>query len=112
LTTSGQDALAETKPKPEDDFAPFKSLLRSSFITTMQKALSAEDVCRIMNVSASAMRVFVNALNPDFVWEDLGENFRLVILGLLRERSNRAGSCPAARLLELGEYKKTLKIQD
>ncbi|KAL3486568.1 hypothetical protein BJX62DRAFT_241900 [Aspergillus germanicus] len=111
LVESGPDALTETKPKTEDDFAPFKSLLRSSFITTMQKSLSADDVCRIMNVSASAMRVFVNALNPDFVWEDLGENFRVVILGLLRERSNREGSCPAARLLELGEYKKTLKIQ-
>ncbi|KAL2802364.1 hypothetical protein BJX63DRAFT_415262 [Aspergillus granulosus] len=104
-------ALAETKPKPEDDFEPFKHLLRSSFITTMQKKLSAEDVCHIMNVSTSAMRVFVNALNPDFVWEDLGENFRGVILGLLRDRSNREGSYPAARLLELGDYKKALKIQ-
>ncbi|KAL3447269.1 hypothetical protein BJX65DRAFT_277694 [Aspergillus insuetus] len=112
LIESGPAALTETKPKPEDDFVPFKSLLRSSFITTMQKSLSAEDVCRIMNVPASAMRVFVNALNPDFSWEDLGENFREVILGLLRERSNREGSCPAARLLELGEFKKTLKIQD
>ncbi|CEL09714.1 hypothetical protein ASPCAL12847 [Aspergillus calidoustus] len=111
LVDSGPATLPETKPKPEDGFAPFKSLVRSSFITTMQKSLSAEDVCRIMNVSASAMRVFVSALNPDFVWEDLGENFRGVILGLLRERSNREGSCPAARLLEFEEYKNTLKIQ-
>jgi hypothetical protein len=104
-------SLTGTKPKPEEDFEHFKPLLRSSFITTMQKNLSAEDVCRIMNVSASAMRVFANALNPDFVWEDLGENFRGVILGLLQNRSNREGSCPAARLLELGDYKKTLKIE-
>ncbi|KAL2871598.1 uncharacterized protein BJX67DRAFT_166623 [Aspergillus lucknowensis] len=104
-------ALMETEPNPEADFEPFKTLLRPKFIATMQKNLSAEDDCRIMNVSASAMRVFVAALNPDFVWEDLGKNFRGVILGLVQNRSNREESCPAARLLELGSYKKTLKIE-
>ncbi|KAL5337393.1 hypothetical protein BJX70DRAFT_369723 [Aspergillus crustosus] len=95
--------------KPEDDFGQFNTLVRASFIKTMQKTLSAEDVCRIMNVSVSAMRVFVTALNPEFVWEDLGGNFRGVILGLLQNRSNREESAPAARLFELGEFKKEME---
>ncbi|KAL4902223.1 hypothetical protein BDW74DRAFT_158816 [Aspergillus multicolor] len=117
LIESGPTSLAETNPQPsaEDDFEQFAPLLRSSFVTTMAKNLSADDVCRIMNVPVSTMRVFVNALNPEFLWEDLGANFRQVILGLLENRSNREGSCPAARLLDLGDcgYKetKTLDIE-
>ncbi|KAL3459682.1 hypothetical protein BJX64DRAFT_200102 [Aspergillus heterothallicus] len=103
--------VAETETRPEGEFEHFKSLLRSSFITTMQKTLSAEDICRVMKVSVSAMRVFANVLNPDLVWEDLGENFRAVILDLMHNRSNREASHPAAKLFELREYKKTLKIE-
>ncbi|KAL4865324.1 hypothetical protein BDV12DRAFT_150773 [Aspergillus spectabilis] len=104
-------ALIETKTKPEDEFERFRPWLHSSFITTMRENLSPEDVCRIINISASAMRVFVKALNPDFVWEDLGKNFKGTILGLLNSRSNREESCPTGRLLELGSYKKKLKIE-
>jgi hypothetical protein len=97
--------------KTEDEFAQFKSSLQSSFITTMQKNLSAEDVCGIMKVPVTAMRVFIKALNPEFVWEDLGENFKGVILGLLKDRSNRAGSRPVKKLLELESGKEKLQIE-
>ncbi|KAL4937619.1 hypothetical protein BDV06DRAFT_70172 [Aspergillus oleicola] len=113
VINSGPDinAIIVTKTEPEDEFEQFKPLLRSSFITMMRKNLSPEDVCRIINVSASAMRVFIKALNPDFVWENLGENFRRTILGLLKSRLNREESCPTGNLLELETYKKKLKIE-
>jgi hypothetical protein len=69
----------------------------------MEKTLSPADVCEIMGVPSKAMHVFVKALNPDFAWEDLGQNFKAVILALVRERSDREGSFPAKRLLNLGE---------
>jgi len=86
-----------TETRAEYGFAPFSSSLQSSFIKTMQKNLSAEDVCHIVNVPATAMRVFIKALNPQFVWEDLGENFKGTILGLLNDRSNRAESRPTKK---------------
>ncbi|KAL4967197.1 uncharacterized protein BDV14DRAFT_170184 [Aspergillus stella-maris] len=93
------------KATSAEAFAPFKSVLRSNFVTTMQKEhLSAEEVCRLLSIAPSAMRVFVKALNPDFVWTDLGEKFRDVILDLLNDRANRMESCPTASLLGLGDY--------
>ncbi|KAE9364437.1 hypothetical protein N431DRAFT_563742 [Stipitochalara longipes BDJ] len=102
---------AMTETKIEDEFAQFESSLQSSFITTMQKNLSAEDVCGIMKVPATAMRVFIKALNPEFAWEHLGENFKVVILGLLKDRSNRAESRPVKKLLELESRNKKLQIE-
>jgi ribosomal protein L17 len=101
-------ALIETKA---DEFSQFSSSLQASFINTMQNNLSAEDVCRIVKVPVSAMRVFIKALNPDFVWEDLGENFKATILGLLKERSNRAESRPTMKLLDLGRGERKLQIE-
>lgn len=95
--------------KTENEFAQFESSLQPSFITTMQKNLSAEDVCRMIGVPATVMRVFVNALNPDFVWQHLGANFKEVILSLLKNRSSRLESRPVRKLLELEGGKKTLQ---
>lgn len=94
-----------------DDFLHFESSIQPSFITTMQKDLSAEDVCRILKVSPSAMRVFITALNLEFVWEDLGQSFKVVILGLLKERSNRVESRPTRKLLGVGQGKRVLQIE-
>jgi hypothetical protein len=102
-------AIGETTT--EDQFAQFESSVQSSFITTMQKNLSGEDVCRIVNVPPTAMRGFIKALNPEFVWEDLGQNLKRTILGLLKDRSNRAESRPIKKLLELGSEKKNLQIR-
>ncbi|KAH6667958.1 hypothetical protein B0J14DRAFT_175267 [Halenospora varia] len=99
----------EIVKKQEDVFVQFKGSLQASFITTMQKNLSAEDVCGILKVPVGAMRVFIKALNPDFVWEDLGQNFKGVILGLLKERSNRVESRPVKKLLQLGDAGKAEK---
>jgi hypothetical protein len=54
------------------------------------------------------MRVFIKALNSEFVWEDLGENFKGVILGLLEHRSGRLESRPVKKLLNLGSGKMLL----
>jgi hypothetical protein len=124
LTSEHPDSLARNDPaeksatetttiiekKTEDEFVQFESSLQPGFVTTMQKNLSAEDVCGIMKVPVSAMRVFIKALNPEFKWEDLGENFKEVILGLLKQRSNRAESRPVKRLLEL-KSEKNLQIK-
>lgn len=95
----------------EEEFSEFGSTVRPKFISTMQRDLSAEDVCAIIKVPVSAMRVFTKALNPEFIWEDLVRNFKLVILGLLRERSNRAESRPVKKLLALDVGTKYLEMK-
>ena len=55
-----------------------------------------------MKIPVATMRVFVNALNPEFEWEHLGENFKGVILGLSKDRSNRAESRPVEKVAGAG----------
>lgn len=95
----------------DEEFAEFGVTVQPSFISTMQRDLSAEDVCAIIQVPVSAMRVFTKALRPDFAWEDLGRNFKTVILGLLKERSNRVESRPVKKLLALDVENKALQIE-
>ncbi|EXA30939.1 hypothetical protein FOVG_17716 [Fusarium oxysporum f. sp. pisi HDV247] len=85
----------------EGGFAAFKTSLAPKFISTIEKTLSAEDVCKMTKVPGSSMRVFIKALNPEFEWNDLGLQFKTVILSLLRDRSGRMESRPAARMLRL-----------
>ncbi|KLO92148.1 Uncharacterized protein LW93_7777 [Fusarium fujikuroi] len=85
----------------EESFSTYRSSLAPAFVSTMEKALSAEDVCAITKIPESAMRVFIKALNPEFEWDDLAQQFKIVILSLLRERSGRVESRPAARMLRL-----------
>lgn len=92
-------------------FSEFASSMQASFIATMEKSLSPEDVCGIVKIPVTTMRVFVKALNPNFAWEDLGENFKLVMYGLLKDRSNRAESRPSKKLLNLGWRKGSLQIE-
>lgn len=107
---SGTETTAIIETKPGAEFAQFESSMQASFITTMQKDLSAEIVCRSINVPATAMRVFTKALNPKFVWEDLGKNYKSTILGLLKDRSNRIESRPTKKLLELVSDNTKLRI--
>ncbi|KAH8649256.1 hypothetical protein BX600DRAFT_111958 [Xylariales sp. PMI_506] len=109
IATAATTAVIEQKAS---DFAQFISSLQASFISTMEKKLSAEDVCRIVKIPVSAMRVFIKALNPDFIWEDLGDNFKLVILGLLKDRSNRVESRPVKKLLDLTGERTQLQIEN
>lgn len=107
---SGTETTAIIETKPGAEFAQFESSMQASFITTMQKDISAEIVCRSINVPATAMRVFTKALNPKFVWEDLGKNYKSTILGLLKDRSNRIESRPTKKLLELVSDNTKLRI--
>ncbi|CRL26725.1 unnamed protein product [Penicillium camemberti] len=104
------ETTAVIETKPGDEFAPFKSSMQPSFISTMQKDLPAEIVCSMLGVPVTAMRVFVKALHPKFVWEDLWKKYQSTILGLLNDRSNRLESCPTKRLLELVGDKSKLQI--
>ncbi|KAJ5773242.1 hypothetical protein N7457_008138 [Penicillium paradoxum] len=108
---SGAEMIASVGTTSSDEFTQFTSSVRLSFISTMQKKISAEDVCRIVHVPVTAMRVFIKALNPEFVWEDLGENFKVTVLGLLENRSNRIESRPTAKLLRLKSEEKKLQIE-
>ncbi|KAK3318083.1 hypothetical protein B0H66DRAFT_516192 [Apodospora peruviana] len=111
MEEASADVIVKQKA-PEDEIMQFQGSLQKDFVTTMQKQLSAGDVCRIIKVPVSAMRSFAKALNPDFVWEDLGANFKAVILVLLKERSNRLESHPVKKLLGLEGKKKTLLIAE
>lgn len=109
--TTTTELIPTTEADPEDDFLQFESTLQPNFVNAMQKTLSAEDVCGIVKVPVSTMRVFVKALNPDFEWETLGQNFKVVILGLLKDRSGREESRPAKILLELESGMRNLQIE-
>ncbi|ETS77429.1 hypothetical protein PFICI_11303 [Pestalotiopsis fici W106-1] len=89
-------------PQTEDEFSRFKSAVQPRFISTMQKDLSPDDVCEILNIPVSAMRVFARALNPEFEWADLGQNFKMVVLDLLRNRTDRLERRPTKMLLGRG----------
>lgn len=99
----------QTKRKTvEDEFAELDSAMVPAFLKAMQKPMVGEDVCKMLGVPASAMRVFASALNPAFVWEDLQVNFKRIVLELVKDRSNRAESRPARRLLGMGGQQSTL----
>lgn len=98
------------KARANNEFAAFKSSMQSSFIAMMQKDLSANIVCHIIGVPATAMRVFIKVLNPKFVWNHLRKNFKSTILELLVDRSNRLESRPTRKLLELVGDKSKLQI--
>ncbi|CAG8951967.1 hypothetical protein HYFRA_00000702 [Hymenoscyphus fraxineus] len=107
------EITASKKRTIEDEFDDYSSSLTSAFVNKMQKKeLSGKAVCDMIKVPVSAMRVFVKALNPDFVWEDLADSFKEVILGLLKNRSGRVESRPTRRLLRMGDSKKQMQIEN
>lgn len=116
LATSNSHRKLETstpiiEQKPGDGFSQFGSSLKSAFVSKMEQNLSAEEVCGIIKVPVTAMRVFAKALNLEFVWDDLGGGFKAVILDLLKDRSGRAESCPTRKLFELGSGKGMMHIE-
>jgi hypothetical protein len=113
VVDSAQELSTETTAVIEakaGDFEQFESIVKSNFIIMMEKDLSTEIVCSMLNVPVSTMRVFIKALNPTFVWEDLGKNFKITVLGLLKERSHREESHPTKKLLDLVRGNAKLQI--
>lgn len=96
----------ESEKNVEEEILEFKGTLQASFVKSIQRALTAEDVCEMIKVPEQTMRVFVRALNPEFEWDKMGQNFKIVVLALLKDRSGRAESRPVRKLLDLGEVKK------
>jgi len=87
----------------------FSSSVKSDFITKMENVVTPQDVCNILNVPVSAMRVFASALNPAFDWENkLGMNFRSVVIALLTDRKEREKQRPIRMLFDVNMGKKAL----
>ena len=99
--TGGTSDAVVSVVKEKDPFEEYESSLSPSFIQDLQKDLTAAQVCQIMKVPETAMRVFAHALSPDFEFSQLNTTFKLVILGLLRNRSNRLESEPVKKLFEI-----------
>ncbi|OAR01853.1 hypothetical protein LLEC1_04648 [Akanthomyces lecanii] len=86
----------------EGALGKYKSSLTPAFVQSMERQMTPEDACTLMHVPVETMQVFAKALNADFAWDDFGCRFRVVIMGLLANRSDRIGSRPVRRLFNLG----------
>lgn len=76
----------------------YKSSLAPAFVQSIERQMTPEDACTLMHVPVETMQVFAKALNPDFVWEDLSCRFKVVMMGLLANRSARIESWPVRKL--------------
>jgi hypothetical protein len=89
---------AQVTVKPLD-IRQFSHLMNPEFIQEVEKVIAPVDVCRIMNVPVSTMRVFSTALSPAFKWEEnLGKNFKDVVISLLKNRKEREKQRPIRKL--------------
>jgi hypothetical protein len=81
------------------DMQQFSHLMNPEFIQEVEKVITPADACKIMNVPVSTMRVFSTALNPAFKWEEnLGKNFKDVVISLLKNRKERENQRPIRKL--------------
>lgn len=95
---------AATMSRLEADLDKMAWALSAEIVAALRKNdLSSEDACRMMNIPEATMRAFVAALQPEFVWEDLGARFKKVVMGLLKTRAGRTQSQPAKKLLSIVE---------
>ncbi|KAK9854404.1 hypothetical protein MYU51_004425 [Penicillium brevicompactum] len=106
----GMTTMVEAKCK--DEFAQFESLMRPSFIATMQKDILPVDVCHSIAIPEAAMRAFIKTLNPGFLWEDLGLSFQRMVLGLLKSRSSQTVYHPTRELLNLNGAKEIPQTEE
>ncbi|KUJ08263.1 uncharacterized protein LY89DRAFT_339205 [Mollisia scopiformis] len=84
--------------------AQFAALVNADFITKMDNAITPQDVCKIMNVPMSAMRVFAESLNPAFDWDkDLEVNFKNIVVALLTDRKEREKQKPIRKLFNMDQ---------
>ncbi|KAH7393397.1 hypothetical protein BKA64DRAFT_755541 [Cadophora sp. MPI-SDFR-AT-0126] len=91
-------------------FKQFSELMSADFITKMDNLIIPDDVCKMMNIPVSTLRVFASTLNPDFNWEqDLGKNFKTAVIGLLLDRKDRQKQQPIRTLF--GMDKSTLEVE-
>lgn len=103
LPASTVQAL-EAKPTDqceEGDLDKYESSLRPAFLKDLATQMTPEHVCTMLRIPTETMQVIAKALNPNFEWQDLGSNFRAVIMWLLENRSGRVESRPVRKLLNL-----------
>ncbi|CZR66263.1 uncharacterized protein PAC_16164 [Phialocephala subalpina] len=108
LAVSKQDTSVTQVALEPEGMKQSSSLVNPEFIAKMEKVLTPQDVCDIMKIPVSAMRVFASALNPALDWEkDLGMNFKKVVISLLMDRKEREKRMPVGTLF--GMDKETLE---
>ncbi|KAK0116246.1 hypothetical protein ONS95_013271 [Cadophora gregata] len=77
----------------------FSEVVSVDFITKMDNLVTPEDVCKMLNIPVSTLRVFASTLNPEFNWEqDLSRNFNAAVIGLLSDRKERQKQQPIRTL--------------
>jgi hypothetical protein len=79
--TLEEAAPGKVTRKAEKGMKQFSDVVTPDFIVKVDNALTPEDVCKIMNIPVTTMRVFAAALNPTYDWETLGTNFKNVVRG-------------------------------
>ncbi len=88
----------------------FSPIVNAGFIAKMENVVTSQDVCKIMNVPVSTMRVFSAALNPKFDFEnDIGTNFKNVVISLLTVRKEREKQKPIRMLFDMDMDGKVLE---
>jgi hypothetical protein len=96
----------------------FSHLMNPEFIQDMEKVITPIGVCKIMNVDISAMDIFSSALNPAFkLEENLVNNFKDVVISLLKNRKERENQRPTRKLfgmdmgVKVSEKREVLEIE-
>ncbi|KAL5319748.1 hypothetical protein ACEPPN_012804 [Leptodophora sp. 'Broadleaf-Isolate-01'] len=98
-TASGTQVVAQPVGMKQ-----FSDLMSADFITKMETLVSPEDVCKMLNIPATTLRVFATTLNPEFSLEqDLVENFKAAVTGLLLDRKERQKQQPIRTLFGMDE---------
>lgn len=95
----GNKEVAQVKDGIDETLDGLKHLASAKFIQTLQGKMTPEDVCTMLKVPVSTMRILVNELNPGFDWDTLGQRLKVVVADLLLNRSKRETRRPAMQML-------------
>jgi hypothetical protein len=67
-----------------DGWKQFEKVAKPEFLKRVQRVSNPDEVCEILKVPESMMRVFISALAPDFQFERLPDTFRQIVFELLK----------------------------
>ena len=76
--------------KSEGGFDDYANEVVPGFIKSLKEASTIEDVSRILGIPQAALECFAAMLAPSFQLENLPENLRKLILGMLQNRNRDA----------------------
>lgn len=87
------------------ELAEMQPVINAKFMHALQKKMKPEDVCEMLKIPVSTMRLMAQELNADFNSEELGVRFKRIMLDLLKNKSRRAERKPALDLLAVTQDK-------